>query len=151
MGIGTDKKIDRFNLEKESELIASQLWTYSKELADAEKELEHLLNKHKVIVADVSYALYKAGKTADGVKVTKDVAVSRTDSATSVVDSLEEITDAKYEVRMAKAAVSAIEFKKSAINNLVKLQLTGYYNQPGHSGKIGDTQDAMHAHLNRED
>ena len=147
LDIRNDKEIDPFNLEKEAANQPSQLFLYSKELAQSEKELTHLKNKHKVLVADIMKDCYNQGKTPDGAKATEKAIVAVVDSDEGISDSLEAIAELDYEVKLLKAAVAAIDSKRSMIKVLDNLDARQYYNSTKEA-KGDDVQDSMSEMLN---
>ena len=149
LDIRKDKEIDPFNLEKEAANQPSQLYDYSKELAQSEKELTHLKNKHKVLVADIMKDCYNQGKTPDGAKATEKAINAVVDSDEEVNTSLEEIADLEYEVKLLKAAVSAIDAKRSMIKVLDNLDARQYYNSNRENTRADQVQDQMNEMLNQ--
>lgn len=150
LDIRKDKEIDPFNLENEAANQPAQLYDYSRELAQSEKELTHLKNKHKVLVADIMKDCYNQGKTPDGAKATEKAIVAVVDTDAGIVSSLEEIAELDYEVKLLKAAVSAIDAKRSMIKVLDNLDARQYYNSTGEA-KGADAQESMDSYLNKED
>jgi hypothetical protein len=148
LDIRKDKEIDPFNLEKEAANQPSQLYDYSKELAQSEKELTHLKNAHKVIVADIMKDCYNNGKTPDGAKATEKAIVAVVDSNEEVNASLSAIADLEYEVKLLKAAVSAIDAKRSMIKVLDNLDARQYYNSTTEGARADQVQDHMNEMLN---
>lgn len=154
MNIQQDKKIDKYNLDLENVKQPGLIYDYSALLALEERTLEQMKNEYNVLTASKAYNIQKEGKTPEGVKATKDVVDGYVSMDKEVKELQEKLAEQTYLVKLNRAAVAAIESKKSAIQNLVKLQLSEYYSIAGKSamGKsTDDLQDEMQQYLNRDE
>ena len=103
---------------------------YSQELAQAKKEVDRAKEKLDVVRAKIDQEIRKEPLTFGMEKIT-EASVQSNIVIHKLYRSAETgLTDAKYKSEMIRAAVSAIEHRKDALENLVKLYGQQYFAGP---------------------
>lgn len=125
-----DLKIDESALDIEWLEQPELMFTYAKEAAEKMKLRD--LAKEKV---DFTYAVIEKDvrenpKNYDLEKTTEGAIRSAVLTSDDYTESVEEYHSAKYEYELAKGAVTAIDSRKIALENLVKLHGQSYFAGP---------------------
>jgi hypothetical protein len=137
-----DIQINKYKLEEECERHSGMYFYWAQKLADAKSELNRAEDKLKLTNADRELFLRshwnddKYGKmTEGGVK-----AVLECDS--KVIEQKATVNKAQEEVNSLNAAVSALEHRKSELDNLVTLLVKGFYSAPNGGKREGVNESA---------
>lgn len=122
----SDISIDQYNLESECISMASTYYRY----ADASREAKSIVSEKadflKITSAERNIAIREAAAT-NHEKVTEGIIASRVQSDPQVVQAMKDLREAESTYNRLSAAVSALEIKKSELDNLVKLRCNSMY------------------------
>jgi hypothetical protein len=121
----TDVRIDRFALDIECEQHPSKYLYWSQILANKKHELDKAKGKLHLIESEANLRYRKEPK--DDIKVTESTINAMLDTDPGVIKVKEEIAKIGHEFSIISSVVNALEHKRSELNNLVQLQLAGYY------------------------
>ena len=103
---------------------------YSQELAQAKKEVDRAKEKLDVVRAKIDQEIRKEPLTFGIEKITEASVQSNIVIHKLYRSAETELTEAKYKSEMIRAAVSAIEHRKDALENLVRLYGQQYFAGP---------------------
>ena len=103
---------------------------YSKFLANARRELEQAKERLDIVRAELDKEIRTDPEKFGIVKVTEGAINSTILTDTRFQNGQKELNDAQYEVNMAQGAVRAVEGKKDALENLVRLHGQQYFAGP---------------------
>lgn len=135
-----DVKINKYKLEEECEKQASVYFYWAEQLADAKSTLNEKEDALKLISAKKELEIRnewdteKNGKqTEAGIKAMLETALESTKG---------KVRDAQANVNTLIASVSAMEHRKSELDNLVTLLVKGFYAAPNGGKREGPTESA---------
>jgi hypothetical protein len=120
-----DVNIDRYALDKECEEHSSKYLYWSQILANKKHELDKAKNKLHLIESTANLNYRK--NPPEGVKITESTIQALLDTDAGVTKVKDELTDIGHELSVISSVVNALEHKRSELNNLVQLQISGYY------------------------
>ena len=126
-----DLQIDMNSLETEWEKQPVLYMEYAEQLAEANRERDYKKQVLEIVTAELD----KKARTDYSIeqelgKLTEKAINSWIIIQDEYRQAQFELTESKHEAAILSAAVSAIEQKKSALENLVKLWAAGYYSTP---------------------
>ena len=124
--VESDISIDPYNLESECISMASTYYNYRDAAGDAKNAVSYQADLLKIISAERNIAIREAAAT-NHEKVTEGIITSRVQSDPQVVQAMKDLRDAESTYNRLSAAVSALEIKKSELDNLVKLKCNAMY------------------------
>ena len=124
-----DVKIDRFSLEKEAAKLPSLYLYWSEILSETRENRDKLKIKYEAERGN-RYLNLKEDEINNGKKPTEAWLASVLDQNKELMSIREEINSLSKEIGIIGAAVTALEIKKSQIENLRYLYLSGYYSAP---------------------
>ena len=130
MNYEDDIKIDETALDVEWLNQPRLCLKYSQELAEAKKEVDQAKEKLDVIRADLDKEIRNNPKKFGMEKITEGAIQSNIVIHNLFRTAETRLTEAKYKSEMIRAAVSAIEHRKDALENLVKLYGQQYFAGP---------------------
>jgi hypothetical protein len=137
--------IDELALDKEWLGQPNLYLNYATKLADSKRRLDEAKNHLEVVTAELDRSI-RLNPVEFGIPKITEGAVSSMISIQSVYQAAQkEVIEAKHEVAIHDAAVTAIEHRKKALENLVTLHLAGYYSEP--KARQGDKQQMEMADL----
>lgn len=122
--------IDETALDVEWLRQASLMGRYCRAAADAKKELDIAKEALDVVRAGVAQLIRKDPGSFGLDKVTEAAVNEVLLTNSECQRASTELIEAKYELEMAQAAVKALDQKKSALENLVKLHGQSYFAGP---------------------
>lgn len=125
-----DVKIDEQALDIEWLEQAALFLKYARHAANMRKELDAAKENLDVIKAEADNYIRKNPAEFKIEKVTEAVVTSLILQDETVQKANKRFNDAKYELDMAQAAVSAMNQRKDALENLVKLHGQSYFAGP---------------------
>jgi len=132
-----DVTIDPLALDVEWVRQASLFGKYCVEQAKSRDSISRLKDKRDVTKAELGLAI-KKNPSAYGIeKVTEGTVDAIIVSNKSFQQICSEVADAEYELEILSGAVRAMDQKKSALENLVKLQGQNYFAGPSVPRDIG--------------
>ena len=124
--IERDLAIDRFKLDLEAVSLPSIYFRYS----DAVREAKEIVSEKKdavdAVVAEREIAIREECAN-NGTKTTEGIIKAMVNSDKDVLAAKKELRDAMAMHGRLQVAVSALETKRSEIDNLVKLYCNAYY------------------------
>lgn len=125
-----DIKIDESALDVEWLRQPELMLKYSVEVAQCKKRLDLLKERFDVIVAEFDREIRSNPEKFGIAKLTESV-IQNTIKLQPEYDRIyQELVRAKFDLDMAQAAVRAIDHKKSALENLVRLHGQSYFAGP---------------------
>jgi prophage DNA circulation protein len=119
-------QINRFKLDEENEIQPSLFNLYASQLADAKAAKDIAKDKYDLVRSQRE--LYYRRNPPEDVKITEAVISALVESDTEVQEAKTELQKAIEAVYTLDAAVSALETRRSALNNLTELYVKDYYN-----------------------
>ena len=142
--IEQDLSINRYQLDLEAISLPSIYFRYS----DAVREAKEIVSEKKdtldAVLAERNIAIREECANS-GTKVTEGIITAMVNSDSQVLEAKKELREAMATHGRLQVAVSALETKRSEIDNLVKLYCSAYYTnkdvQPN-----SDFKDDMIAH-----
>lgn len=124
--IENDMTIDRYNLDKECLTMASTYFKYADEVRKAKTLSSEKADYVKVILAERSIAI-RENASQTGQKLTEGLVTSMLDCDEEVIEARKEWREAEATYNRLNVALSALEIKKSELDNLVKLYCNSMY------------------------
>ena len=121
-----DLIVDKLRLDDECEVQASLYYRWAKELAAAKEEANQADDRLKALLAQKSL-LYRRNPPSD-IKVTEAVFDALLNDDSDIRIAREDVTRTSHKVDTIWAMINALDNRKSMLDNLVKLQVSSYYN-----------------------
>lgn len=121
--------INEHQLDKEWTKQAQNFLTISKEAAEADSEAKRSKENLEVVKAELYISIRKKMEE-EGEKVTEAILDSKIKIHSDYKDAMSLYLNEQHAAQILKSAVQAFDQKKSALENLVKLKLAGYYSEP---------------------
>lgn len=129
------------NYEKDVEIVPENLdveWLtqpqlmlkYCQHAAQSKAEMDHAKEAMEVKKAELDKEIRSNPDAFDIGKITESVVQNTITAHLDYQQAVTEYTNAKFEYEMAQAAVRAIDQKKTALENLVKLHGMSYFAGP---------------------
>ncbi len=128
-----DLSINKFRLDEECISHPTLYYRYSEACVEAKANVSKFNDRYNLVRADVNIAL-RDEYTSKGVKFTEALITSAIDKDERVIKAKEKLREAEETYAKLNVAVQAMEQRKSMLDNVVKLYLSGYYAQPTASG-----------------
>lgn len=122
--IETDVEIDRYNLEAECLTMSATYYKYAEMSRDAKAIVSEKRDNLKVVTAERSIGIREENSAK---KLTVDMVKAMVDCDSEVVKAMKEVRDAEATYDRISVMVSALEIKKSELDNLVKLKCNSMY------------------------
>jgi hypothetical protein len=124
-------KIDEFNLDKEWLDQPRLYFEWAQKAADARKDFDETKNALEVTKSEISLQV-RDNPEAFGIdsKLTEKVIEAAVLESTQHVRALKKMNDARHAHEVYSVAVSALEHRKRALENLVTLHMANYYSEP---------------------
>ena len=127
----SDIRIDQDALDVEWLEQPRMVFVYSKNLAFRKRLLEKVTQEIALVKAEIDKEVRQSPELFNvNVKLTETVVNNTIIQQKKYVDIYNEYVEAKYEVNIAQAAVNAMEHRKSALENLVRLFGQQYFAGP---------------------
>lgn len=124
MNIASDVEIDRYNLEGECLTMAATYYGYADKVREAKSLVSEKRDNLKVVIAERSIAIREENA---GQKLTVDLVKAMVDKDSEVVQAMKDLRDAEAIYDRLSVMTSALEIKKSELDNLVKLRCNSMY------------------------
>lgn len=126
-----DVKIDESSLDYELLIQADLRGRYGDYLSEMEHRKERKQDELSVLIAELDRDIRTTPEDFNIVVKLSEAVVRNTILLQSEhQEKLEELRDLEFEAKAAKRAVEALEYKKSALENLVKLHGQSYFAGP---------------------
>lgn len=129
MNYEKDLEIDKFALDAECLDQPHRFMTWSKQWADAIAERDRLEQKVKIVEAQVEQNIRNNPESYGG-KLTEAGIKSLVTTSSEVIQIREELIEISHQANTLLAARQAMEQRRSMLENLVKLFLSGYWADP---------------------
>jgi 1,2-phenylacetyl-CoA epoxidase PaaB subunit len=120
-----DVKIDKLKLDAECEVQGGMYYHYAQQRALAIAEADEAADKLKALEAEKEL-YYRRNPPAD-LKVTESVIAALVMDDTDIQAQREVVRRTKHAVDTLYAITTALDHRKSALDNLTKLQVSAYY------------------------
>jgi len=151
-----DIKINRFALEKEVEEQPTKYLFYSEEQAEAKRKRDRKKDKLDQILANEEMRIRWLTKVElveeFGIdKLTETSIKAAVTGSQVVIDAKKEYSEASHRQMLTEGHARAFEQRKSALDNLVRLWIAGYYSDPtGTKTRNDDIEKQSKRNLNRK-
>ncbi len=130
MDYNEDVKINQNELDLEWLRQPELIWKYSKELAEAQFELDKLDEKISVITAEKELAIRTSPEKFGLEKVTEGALKTVLQSDKELAGLRDTFNEKKFEINILSGALKALDNKKKALENLVVLHGQNYFAGP---------------------
>ena len=124
-----DLSIDENSLEEEWLGQPGLYFKYSKLLAEAEEVKNKAKDNLILTAAELDESIREELKQ-NGEKITEKIVETKVIQSVAYIDAQGKLIEAIHEHQILKGAITSLEHRKSALENLVKLWLGGYYSEP---------------------
>jgi len=125
-----DLKIQQDALDVEWLQQADLMRQYGQHAAQMRLDMDKAAETLAVVKAETDKEIRAAPADYDIVKITETVITNTIILEVGYRDALDKFNEARYEHEMARVAVSALEHKKSALENLIRLHGQQYFAGP---------------------
>jgi len=125
-----DLAIDESALDLEWLGQPALMLKYTQALAKARREVDRLKEKLSVTKAELDQKIRKRPDNFDIEKITETVIQNTIILQVDYQDDMNDLIEAQYEQQMLQGAVSAVDQKKQALENMVKLYGQQYFAGP---------------------
>ncbi len=134
-------KINRFNLPKECSEHAGFYYEISREEASLKDVLDRKNSALSLMLANKDLYLRNHWDDSKWGKITETAIKSRISADDEVVSLQNEIADTKRKLNIATAAKTAMDHRKSMLNNLTSLLIGGFYSAPKGETRLTSADD----------
>ena len=129
-----DLSINKYKLDEECLSHSSIYLRYAEASITAKAEVSKAEDNLKLVSAERNIAIRKAYTDA-GAKFTEAVITSELEKDAEVIEAKEKLRNAQEVYAKLSIAVSAMDARKSQLDNLVKLYCSGYFSVTTSSAK----------------
>jgi len=136
-----DIAIDPNQLDTEWCDQPSLYFQYAAKLASARRDVDEAKADLDVTRAELDKAIRLDPASFGLVKITEAAITSAIPTQEKFCDANEAVIEAKHRADILSAAVSALDHRKKALENLVSLFLSNYYSRPKASEKSKERMD----------
>ena len=148
-----DLSINKYKLDEECLSHSSLYFRYAEASITAKSEVSKADDNLKLVTAERNIAIRKA-YTGAGAKFTEAVIASELEKDAEVLEAKEKLRNAQEVYAKLQVAVSAMESRRSQLDNLVKLYCAGYFSTPTASNETRknvneQTANAVRKNLNK--
>jgi len=130
MDYNEDIKINREELDLEWLRQPELVGRYSRELAQAQLELDKLEEKISIITAEKELAIRTSPEKFGLEKVTEGALKTILTADKELIGLKETLNEKKFEINILSAVLKSLEHKKKALENLVTLHGQNYFATP---------------------
>ncbi len=124
--IEQDLSINRYQLDLEAISLPSIYFRYSDAVREAKEIVSEKKDTLEAVLAERNIAIREECANS-GTKVTEGIITAMVNSDSEVLNAKKELREAMAVQGRLQVAVSALETKRSEIDNLVKLYCNAYY------------------------
>lgn len=148
-----DLSINKFKLDEECLSHSSLYFRYAEACIKAKSEVSKADDNLKLVMAERNIAIRKAYSDA-GAKFTEAVITSELEKDSCVIEAKESLREVQEVYARLQVAVSAMDTRRSELDNLVKLYCAGYFSTPSTSNETRknvneQTAKAVRKNLNK--
>jgi hypothetical protein len=133
--IDGDMSIDPHQLDKEWLSQPNKYFRYAAKLADARTRLDEAKSSFDVVKAELDLAVRRDPSEFGLEKLTEKALEAVVVSQDLYGAAQNDVFMAKHEVEVLSAAVSALDHRKKALENMVTLHMANYYSTPRAKGE----------------
>lgn len=126
LNIEQDLSINKYQLDSEAITLPGLYFRYSDAAREAKSLVSEKSDNLKVVTAERQLAIREQCAN-EGKKVTEAIIAAMVDSDPLVIEARKELREAESIYARINVAVSAMDTKRSEIDNLVKLYCNAYY------------------------
>jgi hypothetical protein len=144
MDYSKDLEINKHSLDNELLTQAQKMLRYSSEHAQAMYNRDRAKQSLDIVKANLDASI-RAELTSAGAKFTEAVVDGKIRTAPTYIEAQEKYQKAEHEVQVLLGAVMAMNARRSMLENLVKLFLSGYWSEPHVAGGQGMKEAASQA------
>jgi hypothetical protein len=137
-----DVKINKYHLEEECEKHAGLYFYWAEKLALARNELNAAEDKMKLTMAELDQAVRRDWDDSNQGKMTETGVKAKVDMHHDSLAAKKAIQEAQSAVNILQAAESAMNHRKSELDNLVTLLVKGFYAAPNGGKREGPNESA---------
>lgn len=130
MNFSEEIKINRFNLPEECEKHSSLFLSISEESAEAKAEYEEKEEAADLIMSQADLFLRANWNESSWGKMTETSIKNRVVTSEEVRNAIEEKMAAKKKWLLLEAARTSFDHRKSMLNNLTSMLISGFYSTP---------------------
>jgi hypothetical protein len=130
--------IDEHFLDKEWIKQSQNYLTISQEAIQADTEAKRSKECLEVVKAELYLSIRKQMEE-EGEKITETLLDNRIKIHADYKNAMANFLENQHAAQILKSAVQAFDQKKSALENLVKLKLAGYYSEPKDANMQNET------------
>jgi ABC-type phosphate transport system auxiliary subunit len=133
MSVLEDVRLDKNQLDVESEKQSELMYEYSLALSDASRSYADMKLALDALVSEKKLTWRSAGEISINgkiAKVTEGALDNAVDIAEDVMELRKKLIEQQYQVDMLKGIVESLRNKKSSIENEITLFLSGYFGAP---------------------
>ena len=123
-------EINKFELDTEWLNQSVMYQEYLELLADARANEIRSKETIKVEKASLAQDVRQTPADYNFAKVTESIVSEIVESDSNIIEKVHEWIEHKHEVDILESAVKALEHRKTSLENLVKLSLSGYFSEP---------------------
>lgn len=131
--VEADLSIDKFQLDKECISHPGIFYRYLNAAVEAEQEVANKKDYLKVLIANTQIRI-RENFNNEGKKVTEGLIGAAVESDPDVIEAEKSLRMAQETSTKLNTAVRALDTKKSALDNLVKLYCAGYFSSKNSGG-----------------
>ena len=128
---GSILEIDVYNLEREWAKQPGLMFRWAKEAADCKLAVDESKAALEITRAEVDSEV-RADPEGNGIegKITEKMVEAVVVQSVVCIGAVRKLAKAKHRYDIMSALVSALEQRRSALENLVRLHLSNYYSEP---------------------
>lgn len=148
-----DLSINKYKLDEECLSHSSIYFRYAEAQQSAKSEVSKMKDKLELVLAEENIAIREAFNQA-GTKFTEALVTAQLSRSEKVQEAKEDLRKAEEVYAKLSVAVTAMEHRKSELDNLVKLYCSGYFSVTNSSsdakkGINEQTENAVRKNLNK--
>ena len=144
-----DIALDRFHLELEAERQSCAVLYWQSKFSEAQFAYDNAKNECDVLEARLELDI-RAKAAEAGEKMTEALAKARVTSHPDLIAKLQEVAKLREQTTTLMGVVKALDHKKSQIETLRALWISGYYADPNKT-PTRDLADAARTSLNKKE
>ncbi len=154
----SDSRLNRFKLETCSEEQVSLIGNYSDALSELKAEKDRITTKLELINGKREMALrlapFPKGDDGKDIKYTEGIMKATLAEDPQIIKYKDQLNDIESYLYKFEAKVNSLEHRRSQLNNLTSLFISGYYSQPDatkkKSSKSDDVSDSVRSGINKK-
>lgn len=122
--------IDKYALDRECVIQPKLIMTWSLKVADLKADLERAKYNKDRSESEVDFSIRSNPESYGIIKITEGSVKAAVIGTVEYRDAHEKVIQAKHALDKAQAVLDSIHQRKTSIENLVQLHLSGYYAEP---------------------